>query len=166
MNMATPMISLVNFPPENVSSDKVLEKGKRYFCNLEDDSSVEIKPFTKYVMMYSSNSMSKETYVGYFNIDLFEKYENLLLNESLMNFINTDCSFTLKDIKDWCKNPLNRSSILAEMILRYITDHYSYAKQCALKSKRFKVRYKLFRKTEYSTEEYEKYMGYFLECVD
>lgn len=83
---------------------------------------------------------------------------------SLSLFVNTNRSFLLKDIIEWCNRPSNKGNPMSECIIQYINDNYLHTKKYL--NKRFKVKYTLFRKSIISLEAYNKYLGFSIECVN
>lgn len=94
------------------------------------------------------------------------KRKNALYQRPITDFINTNYVFKLKDIIKWCTDPVNKGNMIADCIISYIVDHY-LCSIFALKDKKFKIVYIPLRSyTPKSRDEYNKYLGYCVLCVN
>ena len=105
---------------------------------------------------------NKEHFVGNLLTSHFETiYRYLLYGDSLSNYVNSNKGFLLKDIISWCLSNTNHS--LSEHILLYIHDHVLNIEENM--EKEFIVNSEPFKNFN-DKEDYMKYMGYSLICID
>ena len=105
---------------------------------------------------------NKEHFVGNLLTSHFETiYRYLLYGDSLSNYVNSNKGFLLKDIISWCLTNTNYS--LSEHILLYIHDHVLNIEENM--EKEFIVNSEPFKNFN-DKEDYMKYMGYSLICID
>ena len=138
-----------------------LTVGKKYWM----DVSTKYKDTDgdEYAQIYLDEDKTK--YVGNMHTSHFEiVYRYLNYGDSLSNYINSHIGFLLKDIIGWCLNNSNHS--LAEHLILYIHDNKldvpeNMEKDFVVNS----VPFKEFAERGME-EEYMKYMGYSMYCID
>ena len=155
------MMKLVKCITERNTMHKQIIEGHKYWI----DESTIYTDFDgdEYAQVYLDEN--KENYVGNLLTSHFETvYRYLLYGESLSNYINSNIGFLLKDIISWCLSNSNYS--LSENLLSYIYDNKlnipeNMEKDFIVESTSY---VKLNNKED--TENYMKYMGYSLKCID
>lgn len=108
---------------------------------------------------------NKEYFFGNMNLNHFQiVYNYLEYGSSLVTYINTNQGFMLKDIIKWCCN--NSNYQLAGKLIMYIHENHldideNLEKEFVVKSEP----YKSFKERK-MIDEYMKYLGYSLHCID
>lgn len=154
-------MKLVKCITERTSIPEQIIVDKKYWI----DETTEYKDCDgdEYAEVYLDEA--KKHRVGMIQTKHFETvYRYLNYGESLSNYINSHTGFLLKDIISWCLS--NPTSSLANNLIMYIHDNKLDAEENMEKD--FVVNsipYKEFAKRGMQ-EEYIKYMGYSMYCLD
>lgn len=135
--------------------------GKKYW--IDDSTAWKDSDGDEYAQVYLDEA--KENRVGDMLTSHFETiYRYLNYGASLSDYLNTHMGFLLKDIISWCLNNPNHS--LANNLVLYIHDNKldtaeNMEKEFVVNS----VPFKEFAERGMQ-EEYTKYMGYSMYCID
>ena len=154
------MLELVRCINKNEFCKNLIEIGNKYWIDYK--KSITNDNSEEFVYVYSNND--EKNFVGILNLNHFEIIYRNLKYMSLCGFINTNTSFLLIDIIEWCtKNTYNQ---LSGELLRYIKDNELYTTENIYKE--FIVKSKPLQAfiDEGNGNEYMKYLGYSLECVE
>ncbi len=135
--------------------------GKKYW--IDDSTAWKDSDGDEYAQIYLDEA--KEHRVGDMLTSHFKTiYRYLNYGGSLSSYINTHTGFLLKDIISWCLN--NQEHQLSEKLILYIHDNKLDKKENM--EKEFVVNSISFREfaERGMEEEYMKYMGYSMYCID
>lgn len=136
--------------------------GKKYW--IDDCTTWKDSDGDKYAQVYLDED--KQHRVGDMLTSHFETiYRYLNYGGSLSSYINSHIGFLLKDIIRWCVNEPSGNS-LANNVIMYIHDNHLDITENM--EKEFVVNSIPFREfaERGMKNEYEKYMGYSLYCID
>lgn len=152
---------LVRCISERMTMPEQIVVGKKYWI---DDSTVwKDSDGNEYAQVYLDEA--KEHIVGNMLTSHFKTiYRYLNYGASLSSYINTHTGFLLKDIISWCLN--NQEHQLSRKLILYIHDNKLDKKENM--EKEFVVNSIPFRAfaEKGMEEEYMKYMGYSMCCID
>lgn len=155
-------MKLVRCVNKTRSFENQIKIGKLYWI---DESSIwKDSDGDEYVQVYLDEA--RRYYVAGMLTSHFEtEYRYLNYGESLANYINTHIGFLLKDIIAWCVKELSGNSLACNLIAYIHNNHLEIAENM---EKEFVVNSVPFREfaERGMAEEYMKYMGYSLYCVE
>ena len=154
-------MELVRCISERKSNKGQVIVGKKYWIDLA--SKYTDSDGDEYVNVYLDEA--GENHVGIMMYNHFTIiYRYLNFGGSLSSYVNTKTGFLLKDIIGWCLNNQNHS--LAMNIIMYIHDNKLNIPENM--EKEYIVNHIPFRDfaERGMAEEYEKYMGYSMYCID
>lgn len=152
---------LVRCISERKTMPQQLVLGKKYW--IDDSTTWKDSDGDEYAQVYLDES--KENLIGDMCTSHFETiYRYLNYGASLSTYVNTKTGFLLKDIIGWCLN--NPGHSLAKNLILYIHDNKldiseNMEKEFIVNSIPFKEFVERGKE-----EEYMKYMGYSMYCID
>lgn len=152
---------LVRCISERKSMPGQLIVGKKYW--IDDSTAWKDSDGDEYAQVYLDEA--KENRVGKMLTTHFETvYRYLNHGGSLSSYINTHTGFLLKDIINWCLN--NPEHQLSEKLIMYIFNNNLNTKENM--EKEFVVNSIPFKEfaEKGMEEEYLKYLGYSMHCIE
>lgn len=118
---------------------------------------------TEYAQVYTSED--KGSYVGTLRTDHFVSIPRYLCESSLDQYVNDHTAIMLKDIIHWCME--NQNTDLSKNIIKYINDNNMNQKENMEKDYCInRIPLIEFERRGVSTEQWDKYHGYDLFCID
>lgn len=152
---------LVRCISERKSMPGQLIVGKKYW--IDDSTTWKDSDGDEYAQVYLDEK--KENMVGHMSTNHFETiYRYLNYGASLSHYLNTQTGFLLKDIISWCLN--NWEQQLSQKLIMYIHDNKLNKKENM--EKEFIINSTPFKEfvERDMADEYMKYLGYSMCCID